>query len=137
MNSHKIGLAIALGLLLVQAGCFGGRVGDPCTVTGSGFSLRDTCQTVCLSIWQITCPDGRVVNPKVCAGRQGCLDGQCPAGQVCYRTNVDRSFCVPDDICPTWRTQGVAEPVLESDEAVHERLFGKRRPLVPVPAPPP
>jgi hypothetical protein len=124
--------AILLGLVLLQGGCWGRRVGDACTTTGSGFSLRDPCQTTCLSLWHITCPDGRVVNPHVCAGRQGCVEGQCPPGQVCYRTNVDRSFCIPDDICPTWRTDGVADPVLESDEEVRERLF-KKRPLVPVP----
>jgi hypothetical protein len=123
---------IVLGLMLLHVGCWGGRVGDPCTTTGSGFSLRDPCHTVCLSLWHITCPDGRVVNPHVCAGRRGCLHGQCPPGQVCYRTNVDRSFCIPDDICPTWRTHGVADPVLESDEEVRARLF-KKRPLAPVP----
>jgi len=130
MRSGKRAATVLVGLTLALAGCRAGQVGDVCTTTGSGFSLRDPCRTICLSLWHITCPDGTVVNPHVCAGRQGCLDGQCPPGQVCYRTNVDRSFCVPDDICPTWRTHGVANPVLESDEDVRRRLF-RKRPLIP------
>jgi len=110
---------LLMGLLLTS--CSGRPVGSPCQRSGDSFLARHNCQTFCLA-FPISCPDGSSVTPNVCAGRQGCLHGQCPPGQVCRRVNVDRSFCVPDDICPSWRTQGVPDPVLESDDEVKRRL---------------
>lgn len=133
---QTIALPWAAIALLTLPGCLKKGVGEPCRATGSGFSMsHDGCETVCLSLWTFTCKDGKEVRPERCAGEQSCMEGTCPEGQVCIRTNVDRSFCVPDDICPEWATDGVPEPVTESDEAVKARIFkkhgGPRAPTAP------
>ena len=129
-QSAAVLLAVAVTAAAL-AGCARRGVGESCRRTGDSFVSRDPCETMCLA-FPIGCPDGTSVTPNVCAGRQACLHGQCPTGQVCFRVNVDRSFCVPDTICPTWRTHGVAEPVLIPDEEVHRRLFGRPAPVKPV-----
>lgn len=63
------------------------------------------------------------------------MEGECPVGQVCIRVNVDRSFCVPDTICPTWRQIGVPNPVLTPDAEIKRQMSAPRRNLKPVDTP--
>lgn len=121
-NASACHRVTALVVAFLLAGCMAGDVGAPCKRTGDGFQARDNCRTMCLA-FPISCPGDTSVTPNVCAGRQDCVHGACPAGQVCIRVNVDRSFCVPDTICPTWRAEGVAHPVLTPDAEV-KRVLG-------------
>ena len=93
--------AAAIILALLAAGC-GRQAGEPCVFQGSGFTASDPCATRCLSHWRIRCPDGSTVSPQQCAGRSGCMPGDCPDGQACYHfedTFEARSYCVPDRVC--------------------------------------
>jgi hypothetical protein len=127
-------VALLCGLSGLVIACAGRGAGEHCERTGDGFTARHPCKTLCLSIWTFECKDGTKVQPKRCAGELHCMAGTCPEGQVCYRLNVDRSACIPDDICPEWRTEGVPEPVTESDEDVRARIF-KKHPMSGTTAP--
>jgi hypothetical protein len=75
-------------------------VGEPCEVTGDGFTRRDPCIQMCVD-WEITCPDGRAVTPDECAG-EGCAeDADCAAGLVCLQVDsvVANSRCMKADVC--------------------------------------
>jgi hypothetical protein len=88
-------------LVLMVSGC-GRPAGSACLFEGSGFTASDPCATRCLSHWDIACPDGTVVHPKVCAGKKDCTPGSCPDGQVCYAFDdpfEDRRYCIPDNVC--------------------------------------
>lgn len=90
-----------LSLALVLAAC-GKPVGTPCSIEGSGFTASHDCATKCLARWKLTCPGGNTVTPAICAGREGCSPGSCPAGQACYTFDDpfdERSYCVPDNVC--------------------------------------
>ncbi len=107
MTSGKRGffsakLLIALLFAIAFAGCFKDPIGTPCVRKGDGFTARHNCETKCLSIWKIKCPSGEYGNSNVCAGREGCERGSCAKGEVCYQTNMDRAYCVPESICPEW-----------------------------------
>lgn len=129
MNGKVVWVAVAM---LSLGGCFGRDVGESCKRSGDGFLARDPCRTMCLA-FPVRCPDGASVIPKVCAGQQSCVHGECPSGQECLRVNVDRSFCVPRTICESWTGQHDGYPVLIPDHVVHEKLFGRKPPLQPVP----
>lgn len=96
----KILLCIAIPLFLVS--CSKDPIGTACERTGDGFTAHHNCKTLCMSIWKISCPDGSIGDSNVCGGELGCTRGSCPADQVCYQTNMDRSICVPQSICPGW-----------------------------------
>ncbi len=93
---------LILFIFITSIGCSGDKIGAPCKTTGGGFTMSSNCASKCMSIWRITCPDGSMGNSNVCAGREGCSRGGCPENQVCYQTNIDRAFCVPQSICPGW-----------------------------------
>lgn len=97
--NYRIILIIPCLLLL---SCTKDPVGTPCVRKGDGFTARHNCETLCMSIWRITCPDGSIGDSKVCGGKLNCSRGSCAAGQVCYQTNFDRSVCVPESICADW-----------------------------------
>ena len=118
-------------LAAVSSACMRGSAGEPCQRTGDGFLARHNCKTFCLA-FPISCPDGFSVTPNVCAGTESCVEGQCPAGQVCIRVNADRSFCVPEIICPAWRTMGIPNPVLTPDAEIRRQMNATRRKLEPV-----
>ena len=87
--------------LLAWTSCARSGAGEPCHRSGDGFLARHNCQTFCLA-FPIRCGDGTTVTPNVCAGRQDCRPGSCPPEEVCVHVNIDRTFCVPDTICPSW-----------------------------------
>lgn len=94
-------LAMGLCASLWLVGC-GKPAGSLCAFQGDGFQSRHNCATQCLARWSVRCPDGSSLRPTVCAGRQGCTPGSCPAGQVCYSFDdpfEDRGYCVPDNLC--------------------------------------
>lgn len=86
-------------------------IGTACVRKGDGFTARHNCKSVCLSIWRIQCPDGSIGNSNVCAGEEGCTRGSCGDNQVCYQTNMDRSFCIPENICTGWADPSLHPPV--------------------------
>ncbi len=90
-------------LLFFSVSCRNDPIGTPCVRKGDGFTASHNCKTKCLSIWKITCPDGSKGNSKVCAGNEGCERHGCSKGEVCYQTNFDRAYCIPESICPGWR----------------------------------
>lgn len=108
------GLITALAWLVA---C-GDPIGTPCEFTGSGFQARDGCRGICLQVRPIVCADGAIVREDICSGATGCVAGECPSGQRCYRGTHDRSMCVPDTMCDAWAESGVHGPVLVSDEAL-------------------
>ncbi len=125
---------VAVLALSILGGCARGKAGEPCQRTGDSFLARHNCQTFCL-FFPISCPDGSSITPNLCAGKESCVEGECPPGQVCIRVNVDRSFCVPDTICPAWRTMGIPNPVLTPDAEIRRRMNEPRRSLKPIDTP--
>ena len=91
-----------LWILVGLSSCKNDPIGTPCVRHGDGFTASHNCKTQCLSIWKIQCPDGSYGDSRVCAGSEGCERGGCPDGQVCFQTNMDRAYCVPQTICPEW-----------------------------------
>lgn len=100
MNAFRIAL-LACCLLLIT-NCRYKGIGRECKSSGSGFTMRHSCKTLCMSIWRIRCPAGNIGNSNVCGGELNCSRGSCPDNQVCYQTNMDRSVCIPENICPEW-----------------------------------
>lgn len=99
---------LALGLLaLLLGGCEKGKPGDACTVTGDGFTRKDSCEEMCLA-WQITCPNGATITPQVCSGVVCGVGGSCPAGQQCLQVDsfASNSRCVPTWVCQAAKTSG-------------------------------
>lgn len=95
------GVVVACALTVAIVGC-GKSAGSPCAITGSGFHARHDCRSKCLSRWRVVCLDGSAIIPGVCAGREGCALGSCPAGQICYHFDDPfevRHYCIPDDVC--------------------------------------
>lgn len=94
-------LILALVVSLFATSC-SKPAGSVCAIEDSGFTARDACASQCLDRWAVTCPDGEVVKPKVCAGRQSCQVGGCPNGQACYHFDDpfnEVSYCIPDTVC--------------------------------------
>ena len=78
--------------------------GEPCTVTGDGFTRTDSCrgpfqpEGKCVA-WDVTCADGRSVRPDVCAGPP-CTDGaSCDIGWLCVKVDATDSRCLPASVC--------------------------------------
>ena len=88
----------AAALVLAAVGCK--DVGDRCEVSGDGFTRSDPCRKMCVE-WEITCPDGRVVNPAQCAGDLCAEDADCEADQVCLQIDsvVANSRCMKASAC--------------------------------------
>ncbi len=140
--------ALLLGLLSALSAC-GQPAGTACSVKGSGFSLRDSCSTRCLSLSTMVCPDTTRVSPAVCAGRKGCKPGSCPADQVCYSFEdpmEEVSYCVPANVCPSatdaaaraqWEQESAAraDAALERFRAIQAYQQGRRRQPLPPPVP--
>jgi len=97
-------LAVALlaaALVLPLAACVPvGQPGDACTVTGDGFTRKDSCATMCVN-WEVTCPSGATVTPDVCAGDLCAASGTCPAGFACMVVDSvpDNARCLPIELC--------------------------------------
>ena len=90
-----------IGFIALLAAC-GKPAGSPCMIKGSGFTASHDCASKCLSRWQVRCPDGEAIMPRVCAGKKDCEPGSCPDGQVCYHFDDPfeaRSYCIPDTVC--------------------------------------
>ncbi len=111
-------LLVAALLALATLVACGDPIGTPCEFTGSGFHARDGCSGICLQVRPIVCADGEVVREDICSGATGCVAGDCPDGQRCYRGTHDRSMCVPESLCEAWADSGVHGPVLESDAEI-------------------
>jgi hypothetical protein len=106
-------LLLALGsVALLGAQCDPGQPGDSCTVTGDGFTRKDSCADMCLA-WEITCPGGSTITPNVCAGQVCGAGGGCPADQICLQVDsfAANSRCVPLWVCQsTTPGSGVSGP---------------------------
>jgi hypothetical protein len=138
------GLVAALAAL---AAC-GQPAGAACTAKGSGFSLRDSCDTRCLSLSSVVCPDASRVSPAVCAGRKGCKPGTCPADQVCYAfedPENEISYCLPANVCAAvpdpemrvrWEQESAARAAatLARNQAIRDHRAGRRLQPVEQPA---
>lgn len=92
--------AIALAVLLFASCRPTGQVGEACTVTGDGFTRKDSCATMCVN-WEITCPSGGAITPDVCSGAVCGQGGACPSGQECVQIDSvpANSRCMPVAIC--------------------------------------
>ena len=88
-----------------------GKPGEACTVTGDGFSRKDSCADTCVN-WTITCGDGSQVVPNVCAGPVCGGGGACPDGFHCLQVDSvpANARCMPADFCPTRRAFTPADP---------------------------
>lgn len=86
-------------LTLLLTGC-GKSAGEPCEVTGDGFTRRDPCVEMCIE-WAITCPDGREVTPNACSGAACGETGECPDDQICLQVDsfAINARCVPATFC--------------------------------------
>ena len=85
-----------------------------------------------MALRPVECPSGEVLRPAICSGEEHCVAGSCEEGQVCYRGTNDRAVCLPETLCPAWASEGVANPVLESDEERKRRLLERERRPKPV-----
>ena len=85
----------------------GDEAGAACTTSGDGFGRKDDCDAICVS-WEVTCADGSLVTPNVCAGDY-CHGGSCEAGFHCVKVDsfVENSRCLPVDICPSTTPKSV------------------------------
>lgn len=96
--------ALALGLvwMLNSAGSCtpNKKVGEPCEKVGDGFTGKDPCAEMCVG-WEITCPNGAIVTPAVCAGPVCGTSGVCPDGLVCLQVDsfAANSRCMPASVC--------------------------------------
>lgn len=91
----------AAAALLTLAACQPvGQPGDACTVTGDGFTRKDSCATMCVN-WEVTCPSGVTVTPDVCAGDLCAASGSCAAGYTCMVVDSvpDNARCLPIEVC--------------------------------------
>jgi len=90
---------LALSLIILSCRPIG-KPGEACTVTGDGFTRKDSCGTTCIN-WAITCPDGSQVEPNVCAGDYCADGGVCPDGFHCLVVDSvpDNARCLPVDSC--------------------------------------
>ncbi len=90
---------MVVALSLLAAGC-GKSAGEPCEVTGDGFTRQDPCVEMCIE-WAITCPDGREVTPNACSGVVCGEAGACPDGQICLQVDsfAQNARCVPERVC--------------------------------------
>lgn len=95
MRSMLLIALIALGALGCQK-----AVGDPCEVTGDGFTRRDPCAGMCVE-QPITCDDGQVVPTGECAGEVCGAGGPCPDGQICVQVDSfpQNSRCMRAALC--------------------------------------
>ena len=71
--------------------------GEPCEVTGDGFSRQDPCEHTCVE-WEVTCPDGSTTTPDVCSAGTCSTDADCPADFGCITVGFV-SECLPDSVC--------------------------------------
>jgi len=99
-------------LLTMLLACDKAVPGEPCEVSGDGFSRKDPCVTTCLD-YDITCPDGSSVTPDVCSGAECSDQDPCPTGWTCAETGSVSWSCVPEDICPSAGSEMQAAPVPE------------------------
>lgn len=72
--------------------------GEPCTVSGDGFTRVDRCSYTCVN-WEISCADDSAVVPDVCSGRACTTDAECEDGFSCALTGSVAKSCLPDDTC--------------------------------------
>lgn len=105
---RRVGLALGV-LALLLGGCEKGKPGDACTVSGDGFTRKDSCEEMCLA-WELTCPNGATITPQVCTGVVCGVGGSCPAGQQCLQVDsfAANSRCVPSWVCQAAKTSGGA-----------------------------
>ncbi|TNF33004.1 MAG: hypothetical protein EP329_08995 [Deltaproteobacteria bacterium] len=77
-----------------------GQPGDACTVTGDGFTRKDSCATMCVN-WEVTCPSGVTVTPDVCAGEVCAASGSCGDGFTCMMVDSvpGNARCMPVEVC--------------------------------------
>lgn len=77
-----------------------GQPGDACTVTGDGFTRKDSCATMCVN-WEVTCPSGAIVTPDVCAGELCAGGAGCPSGFACHAVDSvpANARCLPVEVC--------------------------------------
>ena len=111
------------------AAFWGDPAGAACTVRGSGFSLRDSCQSKCLALWSVRCPGAEPVRPAVCAGAKGCTPGSCPQGQACYAFEDpfdDIRYCVPVSVCAVPLDEAATRR-WEADAAARAAALRERR----------
>ncbi|MCA9528014.1 MAG: hypothetical protein KC549_17120 [Myxococcales bacterium] len=92
-------LALTLALTSTLLGCEK-LAGEPCEVSGDGFTRRDPCSQVCVD-WAITCPDGREVTPDECAGLHCSVDEDCPEGLSCLQIDSvpANARCMRAEVC--------------------------------------
>jgi hypothetical protein len=85
-----------LALATLLAACKTGP-GEPCEVTGDGFTRYDPCTETCVD-WQVTCPDGTGTVPDVCSAGSCSTDADCPSDYSCFPVGFVAE-CLPDAIC--------------------------------------
>jgi len=98
MSKLLSALALCLGLLCLT-GCDNPAPGDPCEVSGDGFTRQDPCADTCVE-WDVTCPGGDTVAPSVCSDGACSTDADCGDGWFCAGINMTDSECLPLDVCP-------------------------------------
>lgn len=100
MRHLALALFAAVALFSLAACPPTGEPGDACTVTGEGFSRRDSCRTMCVN-WEVTCPSGATITPHVCAGDLCAASGSCGAGFTCMVVDSvpGNARCLPVEVC--------------------------------------
>lgn len=74
------------------------EAGEPCEVTGDGFTRYDPCEETCVT-WTVSCDDGSTTTPNVCSAGACRTDRDCPSDFTCRSVGFD-SECLPADTCP-------------------------------------
>ncbi|MCO4772037.1 MAG: hypothetical protein KDA24_18540 [Deltaproteobacteria bacterium] len=101
-------------LLLGLSGC-GLSSGQPCEVSGDGFTRNDPCEDTCVE-WAVLCDDGTSVVPDICSGSSCTDDNSCIAGWGCAQINATDSVCLPETLC-TSGSFGVGQPAAANAQA--------------------
>ncbi len=130
LNSSKTNKSLLFLLVVILAAC-GSAAGQPCEMSGSGFTMSDNCRHKCLALTTIVCPDESRDRPALCSGPVGCNPGSCGNGEVCYTVNdpfEEVSFCIPAQVCSEENAQVLGNwEVFTAQVAAQTRLEHQRR----------
>lgn len=88
---------VLLCLVPLSLACEGLEAGEPCEVSGDGFTRQDPCEHTCVE-WEVTCADGTATTPDVCSAGTCATDRDCPTDFECLRVGFE-SECLPVEVC--------------------------------------